>query len=69
MEHTVEYEQDLSTKDLAVVAATLKAALAKNGDALAVGNKTFAAAGTPEMLFGDKPGIYSHEPLQLTALV
>lgn len=54
VEHTVEYEHDLSTKDLAIVAATLNAVLAKNGDALAVGNKTFAAVGKPEMLFGDK---------------
>jgi hypothetical protein len=55
VEHTVEYEQELTAKDLASVAASLNAALAKNGNALSIGNKTFAAVGKPEMIFADKP--------------
>lgn len=51
VEHTVEYKQELTTKDLAMVASTLNTALAKNGNSLAVGDKTFAAVGKPEMLF------------------
>ncbi|KAI0235028.1 hypothetical protein LSAT2_014571 [Lamellibrachia satsuma] len=54
VEHSVEYEQELTTSDQASVAATLITVLSKNGDSLTVGNRTYPSAGTPEMLFDDK---------------
>ncbi|KAI0235027.1 hypothetical protein LSAT2_014570 [Lamellibrachia satsuma] len=54
VDHSVEYEQELSKRDLVNVAATINTALSKNGDSLTVGDTTVRAAGKPEMLFGGK---------------
>ena len=53
VEHTVEYDQVLTTTDLASVASALNSALADN-DGLTVGNTTFQAVGKPQMLFSDE---------------
>ena len=55
MDHSVEYEQELSKSDLVNIAATINTALSKNGDSLTVGDTTFRSAGKPEMLFDGKP--------------
>ena len=60
VEHSVEYEQELTTSDQASVAATLITVLSENGNSLTVGNTTYPSAGTPEMLFDDKSCKISH---------